>query len=218
MNSRVGTFFDIPMPLYRQLTPPGDERTDLYRSPNPVIRHIFWSRLRALYSLIRESGLRDSCLDFGGGSGVMLPTLSRAFRDVECIDLEASLARRFVREFLLANVRVREENVLRAADRTYQAIVAADVLEHFIDTRRAIDAISERLEPGGRVFTSLPTESGVYEALRRILGKTKPIDHYHTGYEVEDDLRAAGYRRVQHTALPFPSIAALFLISAWERT
>jgi len=171
-----------------------------------------------LYALIRDAGLRESCLDFGGGSGVMLPTLSRTFREVECIDLDASLARRFVHEFRLANVRVREENVLRPANRTYQAIVAADVLEHFIDTRRAVDAISARLQPGGRVFTSLPTESGVYEALRRLLGKTKPLDHYHTGYEVEDELRSAGYRRVQHTSLPLPRIAPLFLISGWERT
>ena len=217
MNSRVGTFFDIPQAVYRTLAPPGDERTELYRSRNPFMREVFWSRLRVLYRFIKAAGVNRSCLDFGGGSGVMLPTLSRTFREVECIDLDATLARRFVHEFGLPNVRVREENLLRSADRRYQAIVAADVLEHFIDTRRAIDAITERLEEGGIVFTSLPTENALYDALRFVLRKSKPADHFHSGYEVEAEMLAAGFRRVRHTALPIPLAAPLFLISAWER-
>jgi len=217
MNSRVGMFFEIPLPLYRSLSPAGDERTELYRSSNPFVRHVFWSRLRALYSFIRESGLRQSCLDYGGGSGVMLPTLSRTFREVECIDLNASLARRFVREFQLVNVEVREENVLRPADRRYQAIVAADVLEHFPDSDQAIDSITQRLQPGGRLFTSLPSENAAYCALRTILGKAKPIDHYHTGHEVERALQRNGYRRIRHSTLPLTHLVPLFLISAWER-
>jgi predicted TPR repeat methyltransferase len=217
MSGRVGTFFEIPLALYRQLTPPGDERTDLYRSANPFMREVFWSRLRILYGFIRAEQVQRSCLDFGGGSGVMLPSLSRTFREVECIDLDAHLARRFVHEFQLANVRIREENLLRPADRRYQAIVAADVLEHFLDTPRVIDAITQRLEPGGVLFTSLPTENALYDALRFVLRKRKPVDHYHSGYEVEAQLQAAGFRRVRHRALPLPVAAPLFLISAWRR-
>jgi len=217
MSERVGTFFEIPLALYRDLTPAGDERTDLYRSANPFMREVFWSRLRTLYGFIRAERTRRSCLDFGGGSGVMLPTLSRTFREVECIDLDARLARRFVQEFQLSNVRICEENVLRPAHRTYEAIVAADVLEHFRDTDRVVRAISQRLEPGGVLFTSLPTEDALYTGLRVLLRKRKPADHYHSGHEVEERLRAAGYRRVRHRVLPLPAVAPLFLISAWRR-
>ena len=168
MNSRVGTFFDIPQAVYRTLAPPGDERTELYRSRNPFMREVFWSRLRVLYRFIKAAGVNRSCLDFGGGSGVMLPTLSRTFREVECIDLDATLARRFVHEFGLPNVRVREENLLRSADRRYQAIVAADVLEHFIDTRRAIDAITETAGGGrDRVHVAADGERALRRAALR---------------------------------------------------
>jgi len=209
-------FVEIPQPLYRQLTPKGDERTDLYRSDNAGIRWMFWSRLRLLARLIVHSGVKGACLDFGGGSGAFLPTLSSVFTQVDGIDLDTRLARGIVDSLSLHNVRIFETNVREPAAQQYDAIVAADVLEHFKELDMPIDAIIRRLKPDGMLFTSLPTETTLYEVIRFVMRKQKPADHYHTAYAVEARLRKAGFHRVLHTAIPVPLLAPLFLISAWK--
>ena len=209
-------FVEISQPLYRKMTPLGDERTDLYRANNPVLRWLFWERLRQVTRLIDESGVRGSCLDFGGGSGVMLPTLSCHFAHVCCMDLDAHLAKGIVNQLGLVNVDIVEANVANEDTKRYNAIVAADVLEHFSDLAMPIDALQRRLISGGWLFTSLPTETWLYETIRFFMRKQKPADHYHTAYTVEDYLQNNGFVRVLHRSIPIPFFAPLFLISGWR--
>lgn len=209
-------FVEIEQALYRDITPLGDERTDFYRSGNPVIRWLFWERLRQIAKLMRLAKVRGRCLDFGGGSGVLLPTLAAHFDSVKCIDLDADLANTVVRWLELYNVDVDESDISSPDSSQYSAIVAADVLEHFRDLSVPVEAIRRRLAPDGWLFTSLPTETWLYSAIRWVIRKKKPADHYHTAYEVEAYLRESGFRRVHHTAIPIPLIAPLFLISAWR--
>jgi hypothetical protein len=74
------------------------------------------------------------------------------------------------------------------------------------------------VKPGGLLFTSLPTETYLYVLLRRVFGVEKPLDHYHTGYEVEAQVQRHGFQKIETSCVPlhFP-IAPLFLISAWRR-
>lgn len=209
-------FVEISQPLYRQLTPAGDERTDLYRSDNVIVRWLFWDRLRQVTKLIKRSQVNGRCLDFGGGSGVMLPTLSAHFIKVCCMDLDAKLAMTIVDKLALSNVDIIESNVALPDTQHYHAIVAADVLEHFQDLAMPIDAIQRRMVHGSWLFTSLPTETWLYSAIRIVMRKKKPADHYHSAYQVEDYLRKNGFRREFHTAIPIPLFAPLFLVSAWR--
>jgi len=62
----------------------------------------------------------------------------------------------------------------------------------------------------------LPTETLLYGAIRLLIGKKKPMDHYHSAGQVEDFLRKEGFTRVLHTSIPAPVIAPLFSISAWR--
>lgn len=208
-------FVEIPQSIYRQLAPPGDERTDLYRSNNRIIRWIFWERLRQITRLIKVSGVSGDCLDFGGGTGVLLPTLTAHFDEVCCMDLDARLARSIASEFNLQNVSILESDVSCPATSLYDAIIAADVLEHFKDLDMPVDAIERRLMPGGWLFTSLPTETWLYELIRKLIGKTKPADHYHSADAVEAFLRARGFRRWLHVSIPHAELVPLFSISAW---
>lgn len=218
MSGRVGTFFDIPQPLYRHIAAFGEARSDPYCSANPFVRQISWARLHRIYQYVKAANLRQSCLDFGGGTGVLLPTLARTFREVECIDADATLARRVVDELHLLNVTVREENLLSPADRQYQVVVAADVLEQFVDCEDAVESIASRLAPGGRVYTSLPNETPLTAAWRELLGRETPASRYHSGMEVQAAMRAAGFRRLRHTCLPLRGALPLYLISEWERS
>lgn len=206
----------IPRAYYGGLEVPNPNGIEVYSSPNPVMRWVFWERLRRIDRMLERYALADTCLDFGGGSGAFLPTLARRFRQVDCIDLEPANAVSVVGHYSLSNVRILRQDVAGTAEARYQAIVAADVLEHFRDLDMPIDAIRRRLQPGGMLFTSLPTENWLYRLLRRVLRIEKPVDHYHTAYEVEARLAAAGFSRLASHAVPLPVPAPLFLVSAWK--
>jgi 2-polyprenyl-3-methyl-5-hydroxy-6-metoxy-1,4-benzoquinol methylase len=213
-------FVQIPH-RFMQDVASGDDRMRLYISGNRFLRYVFWLRLRAIFWAMRRHSPRDAtCLDFGGGSGVFLPSLARHFRRVVCIDLDVSEARRVVDHYRLANVTLHAQDIrgARLREAPFAAIVAADVLEHFADLGPAVDALWNWLDGGGFLYTSLPTESTLYNALRKIFGIVKPADHYHTGYEVEAALRRRGFHRQRHICVPLVApVLPLFLISVWTK-
>ncbi len=195
--------------------------TEMYFGENYLLRKFFWLRLRFLYRALRRFTARgDNCLDFGGGSGAFLPTLCGYFGRVTCIDLDNAPADAVKRNYGLANLTIRQADIRDAelAEAPFGAIVAADVLEHFRELPPAVAALRRWLRDDGYLFTSLPTETGFYAALRRVFGVTKPADHYHTGYAVEAYLAANGFRRVERRAVPLLApLLPLFLISVWRK-
>ncbi|KQX40352.1 hypothetical protein ASD04_06905 [Devosia sp. Root436] len=192
----------------------------LYFHPNPAIRGVFWSRLTTIAALMRHEGRRRSCLDFGGGSGVFLPTLARLFEKVACIDLDPQCAEKVVARYALANTTVNQEDITTFdyGEGAFDAAVAADVLEHFSDLSTPVKALRRWIRKGGNLYTSLPTETWLYTSLRAMFGITKPDDHFHTASEVETYLSQNGFRRVAQRGLPINfGPTRLFSITCWER-
>src|SRR4030067_1374791 len=61
-----------------------------YSHPNPVINWLFWQRLRRTMAYLERHAPYESALDFGCGSGVMLPFLGRHAKHVGCLDTDLS--------------------------------------------------------------------------------------------------------------------------------
>ena len=170
--------------------------------------------------LEKHATRRNVCLDFGGGGGVLLPTLSRQFSRVVSIDLETKEAGQVLDHFRLSNVDLVEADIRSAIlpDAPFDAIVAADVLEHFKEVEPAVAKLHCWLADDGVLVTSLPTENWVYSLLRVVFGVTKPDDHYYTGYAVEDVLQANGFKRAHRSNVPlYLPLAPLYLISVWQK-
>ncbi len=215
------SFVQIPHEYLAAIADNSDRIPRLYYAGNPLLRRFFWQRLHSLNRLARRVTKADgNCLDFGGGSGVFLPTLAGYFKHVTLLDLEARQARQVAEHYNLQNITVVEDDAAKVdfADRPFDTAIAADVLEHFSDLELPVSRLHRWLKPGGILLTSLPTENWVYVLLRKIFGIEKPWDHYHTGYEVEARLAASGFVRVKTTCVPLRlPLAPLFLISAWRR-
>lgn len=191
----------------------------LYWSANPLIRKFFWSRLRRIIALIeRTKAGRKRCLDFGGGGGVFLPTLSATFEHVWCVDLEDNEAREVIAHYKLPNVTLVRADISRVTfDVQFDVIVAADVLEHFTDLSMPVAKLALWLRKGGHLMTSLPSENWLYRRLRKLSGVTKPEDHYHTAYEVEAFLEGHGFTKTDKMNVPLNCRELeLYLVSAWN--
>src|SRR5215475_10855026 len=117
-----------PVELERLKEEAGHEGTPpQYSHPNVFVREVMWRRLDHLMGLSR-AGVRDRVLDFGGGNGVLAPTLSQRYRTVICVDLQPQMLRRVVDRQQLQNVTIREEE-LSAANLeagSFDTIIAAD--------------------------------------------------------------------------------------------
>lgn len=215
------SFIEIPGEFLAEIAENSDRIPRLYHAGNPLLRRMFWRRLYCLNALMnRTLQARGSCLDFGGGAGVFLPTLAREFERVSLVDLEARQAELVKNHYQLKNVEILQADArtLKFDDRPFDAAIAADVLEHFQDFTVPLGLLHSWLGPGGLLFTSLPTENWVYIFLRKVFGVEKPWDHYHTAYEVEAGIERGGFQRIRTVCVPlhFP-LAPLFLITAWRR-
>lgn len=213
-------FVEIPREFLAGIATDSDRIPTLYYSRYWPVRRFFWMRLKLIYSLMRRAGGGGGCcLDFGGGGGVFLPTLSGYFKKVVCIDLENDEAHKVVAQYQLSNVQLVREDIASAnlADAPFDAIVAADVLEHFQDLSFPVNALRKWLSQGGILYTSLPSENYIYVFLRKVFGITKPWDHYHTAGEVESYLAQHGFKQIRKTFVPFYwGILPLFHVSAWQ--
>jgi len=201
-------------PSYHSRIPPE------YYSSLPPIRWVFWQRLRMLHGLMRRHApSARNCLDFGGGGGVFSPSLANLFDEVVLLDLGTREAQLTVNQFKLDNVELLEADATQTdlGENRFDVAVAADVLEHFLDLDAAIDPLLRWLKPGGLLFTSLPTETFVYEMLRVVFRTKKPEDHYHRAIDVENHLAARGFERVQRRYSPLlVPLTPLFYITAWR--
>ena len=177
-------------------------------------------RLRLIYGLMRR-WIQDwtACLDFCGGGGVFHPTLGAAFQKVVSVDLEGHEASLVGQHYQLENVLLVRGDIseLYLSQAPFPNIVAADVLEHFADLAVPVGALRKWLAPHGLLFTSLPVEGGLYVFLRKLFGETKPVDHYHTAYEVEKYLEANGFQRISRRCVPFVGpVFPLFSVCVWK--
>jgi 2-polyprenyl-3-methyl-5-hydroxy-6-metoxy-1,4-benzoquinol methylase len=188
-----------------------------YLFGKPVSRYVFW---RKLDIIIRAAALRPDTLvlDFGCGTGILLPRLSAAGRRVIATDLHLEIARRVAGRLALPRVQFISsgEWAAQAPDAGVQTIIAANVLEHIADRQALLRTFQRKLTPAGRLVISGPTENRLYRFGRRLIGFSGAY-HVTTVRECLADAEAVGLRRVYRRRWPLPGPGCLYVIAAYGR-
>jgi len=198
----------------------GESHTpNMYFHNNPMVRWIFWERLNVIANYINSnhSMKKGRCIDFGGGSGVFLPTLSLIFQEVILVDLDPSQAEIIIDKFELDNCKIVNGNVFDQSFDDVDCIIAADVLEHFECTMDVVSHLKTWMNSSTFLISSLPTENWFYVFLRKLFKQKKPIDHYHDSSYVENCLTEARLSCTKNRkTLPSPKPFDLFSIKEWK--
>lgn len=197
----------------------GHEYTpDVYFHSNIGVRWLFWERFKQIAKFIEQNPnlKKKTCLDFGGGSGIFLPTLSKLFDKVILVDLEPSQAKVIKQEFKLDNCEIIEKDIFKCDFKDIDCVIAADVIEHFDNTEKIINALNKFMSNESYLITSLPTEYKIYEFMRFVFKEDKPIDHYFGSDEIENTIKDIGFNLLRQKKL-LPSPLSFFSVSMWNK-
>jgi len=191
----------------------------MYFHNNVGVRWLFWERLNIISKFIQKNKnmKKRRCIDFGGGSGIFLPTLSKLFDEVILVDLEPSQAEIIVKEFNLSNCRIIKGDIFELEFDNIDCIIAADVIEHFDNTQIIINQLKKFMTQETFLITSLPTENWLYVLLRIIFRQEKPIDHYFSSYEIEKVFKNSELACTNNNInIPLAKPFNLFSIVEWK--
>ena len=174
-----------------------------YSHPNPLINWLFWQRLRTAMNHIEKSAPHENILDFGCGSGVMLPFLSQHSKQVTAIDVDLLPLERVKQHIpLAANVTLLDVNqtpISNLEQKSFDLINALDVLEHVDDLPRTLSELMNLLKPGGQLVVSGPTENILYRIGRKLAGPEYSGEYHERGIaEIKHELNRIA--RIEHIA------------------
>lgn len=183
-----------------------------YTHANPFMSWLFWRRVDVALSMAGD--LRGaSVLDFGCGGGVTFRYLSgQNCRISGCDSHSYQLAEEVCRRFGIAAEIYRDITDIK--DRSFDYILALDVLEHVDALDVYIDRFLDLSHQGSEVIISGPTENLLYKLGRRLAGFS---GHYHVRniYDIERRFMGKPLTCRAARSLYFP--APLFRVSAWRR-
>ena len=186
-----------------------------YTHPNPLIRWLFRRRLEMALDLARiRPG--DRVLDFGTGSGILLPTLHRCTDEVWATDLDISPAQSLVSALHLPTRIVPLGSFADWRSQHAQgidAIMALDVFEHLDGEQLPLLAgqLHALLAPGGRLVVCGPTETPMYR-LGRLLAGFKNVYHYRSIFDIDAQLQP---RWIAEEAHFLPRVPRAFMITRY---
>jgi 2-polyprenyl-3-methyl-5-hydroxy-6-metoxy-1,4-benzoquinol methylase len=164
-----------------------------YSHRNPVINWLFWQRLRKVMEYIKPITPYEYVLDFGCGSGVMLPYLSEISSQVVAMDVDLLPLERIQAHISLPpNIEVKDTNKSGLPDlpaNSFDLIIALDVLEHVKDLPRTLNELLNLLKPNGQLIVSGPTENILYQIGRKIAGPEYSGAYHERGIaEIKNEL------------------------------
>jgi 2-polyprenyl-6-hydroxyphenyl methylase/3-demethylubiquinone-9 3-methyltransferase len=177
-----------------------------YSDPSALIRFLFWRRIRVTINFLESQGPCEAVLDFGCGSGVVLPFLTGFANRVVGLDIDIAPYRALSDHISFPDkievYETKEYPLSRFPDRTFDVIIALDVLEHVRNLRDVFTEFCRVAKPGGMIIVCGPTENLFYRFGRMIAGK-----QYTGNYHVTN---IHSIRKVMDTLMETETLATLY--------
>jgi 2-polyprenyl-3-methyl-5-hydroxy-6-metoxy-1,4-benzoquinol methylase len=179
-----------------------------YSHLNPLINWLFWQRLRKVMNYIEADAPYEHILDFGCGSGVMLPFLCAIGARVTALDIDLLPFERVSRQRAfptnLQTYDARETPLRELPKASFDLIIATDVLEHVDDLPGTLADMRNLLKRGGHIVISGPTENILYKIGRKLAGPEYSGDYHERGIPEVRELLGEQMQIIQIATLYWP--------------
>jgi 2-polyprenyl-3-methyl-5-hydroxy-6-metoxy-1,4-benzoquinol methylase len=179
-----------------------------YSHKNPLINWLFWQRLRKVMEYVEVDAPYENVLDFGCGSGVMLPFLCGISTRVTAMDIDLLPFERISQQRAFPdNLEVHDAREVTLKDlpkASFDIIIATDVLEHVEDISGTLADMKSLLTPGGQIIISGPTENIFYKIGRALAGPEYSGDYHERGIREVRDLLAEQMQVIHIATLYWP--------------
>lgn len=187
-----------------------------YSHKNPVINWLFWQRLRKAMEYI-ENGQYKNILDFGCGSGVMLPFLSTISKKVIAMDIDLLPIQNVQKYIPMAdNIQIKDATKTGISDLqkdSFDLVIALDVLEHVQDLPKTLSELFALLKLKGQLIVSGPTENILYQIGRKMAGPEYSGAYHERGIaEIKDEIKK--FAPIRHIATLYQPIPLFEIFSA----
>jgi len=151
-------------------------------------RWLFWRRLRLAVQDVPKTPM-GVAIDFGCGFGLVLPAMRENFARTLGIDLVPELGQKLVERWDEDHTDARNQmergslkigdpsELSKISDASVDVILALDVLEHFKSLDEVLSEFHRLLSPKGTLIVSGPTENGMYQLGRKIVGFSGDYHH-----------------------------------------
>lgn len=144
----------------------------LYESRNPTRRWLHNSRRDWISQAIRKLGMRgEHALEIGPGSGVYIPLLKEACREVHVADCEQAYLSAIEEDYAGdkgVKLNVDDITASRLPSDYFDLVLCTEVVEHIRDSRPAFQHLARVLKPDGVLILSTPQRYSSLEMTARV--------------------------------------------------
>ena len=182
-------------------------------APRYTLKDFQGSSHRLMAGWVQELPAGTRLLEIGPGAAYVAMLVHRP--DVRWVGLESSLDCLAGLRQLLSGGAIVDLETIDRLPRGYDAVLAADTLEHLNRPERMLRMIHEALPPGGLLLLSVPNVANLYVRLNLLFGRfpygsrgilDSTHRHFFTARSVREMVREAGFtieRRAVST-IPLP--------------
>ena len=177
-----------------------------YTNPNPLMRYLFWERIKIVMNIISRISKIETCLDFGCGLGVMVPYLLQNVRSLYVLDLDTTLLQEIGKREDWQNITyITKLDQLNKQKEKLDLILALDVLEHVDNLSEVLDQFVQLLSEKGMLIITGPTENFIYKIGRKLANYSGEY-HARNIYDIQIEVKKRfeiNSQRTLYKVLPF---------------
>jgi len=189
-----------------------DDPLDFYY--RPIVGSIYKARIQNGLSLLNNENF-DSILEFGYGSGLLLPTLASISKTLHAIDTESDIEKaRISINKLKLQVELKKENIFSAnyQSNSFDLIAAFSVFEHISDPEAILAEMERILKPGGKLLVGMPRVDIIMTQFFNTIGFRNIGNHHVKNHKafIQDASRHFKVLKTSHIPKYLPSFAGLY--------
>ncbi len=153
---------------------------------------------------------KDKILDIGCGPGTFLTDIRKKIKNVECYGIDISDIPIKLSKDKALYMQVADMEYLPYKANSFNKLFSLGVVEHTPRTTKVLKEISRVMQPGGRIFLTVPNLFSMFHITKRakmIMGTWEiGYERSFSGYEFKYRLEKAGFTQVRWFIIPHRKI------------